>query len=118
MCAPPNLPLLMVTGNYRCHCRTPMHMQMGQYQLIMTATNPITAPGATLNFVGTGVIELGADGSNTLVATGIHKVDSGTSKPIGDKLAITGGTGKYLGAVGDAFLKADTVTLNVYVPKL
>jgi hypothetical protein len=97
-----------------------MHMQMGQYQLIMTATNPITAPGATLFFVGTGVIELGADGSDTLVATGIHKVDSGTSKPIGDELAITGGTGKYLGAVGDAFLKADTktVTLNVYVPKL
>ena len=102
------------------------HTQIGSYQAISTSTKNVTAPGATMALLTKMVIELGADTDDTLTVAGLFHVNSGTLGFVDVDLAITGGTGRFLGATGEILVSTGSLVtastfeakLLVFVPRL
>ncbi len=88
--------------------------------MISTATKAVTEPGQAPQYFVNLVMEFGSTGILTMA--GYVTTSSGEQRMLADfKIAITGGTGRFLGATGN-LLVPDAATssriANVWVPKL
>ena len=99
------------------------HTQVGVYQAIITTTNAVAQPGAFISYITQSVFEFGSKLADTLTLIGGYQANSGTPADDALYLAITGGTGRFLGATGEMIFR-DSASgqrlglLRVYVPKL
>jgi hypothetical protein len=99
------------------------HTQIGVYQSINTATKGASVPGADAPYITVCVLEFGSKLADTLTLTGGYQFNAGTQEVGELDVAITGGTGRFLGATGDVvFQEGSSPTyyglIRVYVPKL
>jgi hypothetical protein len=88
----------------------------------MTVVAAATVPGEPVTVLSNGIIHFGFGGNDAITLSGSISVIASTSPPtiVSSNMAITGGTGNFLGATGDAVLSSDpgSAKLNIYVPGL
>jgi hypothetical protein len=99
-------------------------MQVGSFEAAGIATTQPAGPTDTLNVLENYVMELGPERDDAITATGNSQINPATVSMTDSDIAVTGGTGQFLGAYGAFAERSTTLSANsvieavmtVYVP--
>jgi hypothetical protein len=99
-------------------------LQTGSFEAAGIATTQPASPTDTVNVLENYVLEFGPERDDAITATGNSQISPATFSLTDRDLAVTGGTGQFLGAYGafaeqPATLGANTLIgleLTIYVP--